>query len=145
MYDESSKQLQPLHQFSVPRGSWICWVKGRLTPLENLLHCQTITLLVFLPVFFYKHQRQAEMLHGDLAGPDRWLIRQTLRLLEQSPTFLCRYLLSFWKTDFGLLLGLCRKWMFNHGPVSYMRSELPFRNCMNWFLSDPPCHKAGSA
>lgn len=120
-------------------------MKGRLTPLENLLYCQTITLLIFLPAFFYEHQQQAETLLGDLAGPDRWLIMQTLRLLEQSPIFLCRYLPSFWETDFGLLLGLCRKWMFNHGPARYMRSEPPFRNYTNWFLSDPPSRKAGSA
>ena len=66
-----------------------------------------------------KCQRQIGCCLGPLGGPYRWISVQVLRILEKIPAILCRQLLSFGETDLGLLLGLHRDSMLNHGPPSY--------------------------
>lgn len=50
---------------------------------------------------------------------------QVFRVLEEVPSILYRWLLSFWQTVVGLLLGLSRYWRRDNGPFCNL-------NCPPW-------------
>lgn len=87
------------------------WMKGRPTPPENVLYWQKVMWLIFLTA--YECQWQA---------------------------FLCRYLLSFWQTAFGLIWDLGRKWTPCHGLPNFQDTWATYH-----MVADPASHKPGHA